>query len=308
MRLRPIFVFMCLILVGIQQPFSTADTAFGVKSDGPWLRPIRNGHVIVSFSMTDQYGPGHRGIDLAAMPGQAVHAVAAGTVVWAGNVAGRPTISVEHRGVKSTYEPVRTSVRIGDSVAQGEILGTVQAGHDSCAQTCLHLGRIESGTYLDPEALFLNDGHRRGAFRLISPLGAPPAPPIAGNLGEGVPVAGLVSSGYGMRIHPISKVRKFHNGIDIQAPCGRRVVSVGSGSVRIAQMRGGYGQYVEIGHPNGTKTAYAHLSSINVSVGESVQRGDRIGSVGNTGASTGCHLHFIVKKGQRTIDPRRYLH
>lgn len=184
MRLRPILVFMCLVLVGIQPPFSTADTAFGVESDGPWLRPIRNGQVIGSFSMTDQYGPGHRGIDLAAMPGQAVHAVAAGTVVWAGNVAGRPTISVEHRGVKSTYEPVRASVRIGDSVAQGEILGTVQAGHDSCAQTCLHLGRIESGTYLDPEALFLNDGHRRGAFRLISHWALPLLPRLRETLAK----------------------------------------------------------------------------------------------------------------------------
>ncbi len=89
-----------------------------------------------------------------------------------------------------------------------------------------------------------------------------------------------------------------NNGVDIAAPLGTPVVASAGGTVIIARSsgwNGGYGLYVVISHSNGTQTLYAHLSSVNVSVGDSVSKGQVIGKVGNTGKSTGPHLHFEVR-------------
>ncbi len=101
------------------------------------------------------YGPGHRGVDLGGTPGQAVRAAAAGTVVFAGQVAGRGVISVDHvSGLRTTYEPVTPSVTAGQQVAAGEVLGQLMAGHPGCpAAACLHWGVRRGGDYLDPLGL-----------------------------------------------------------------------------------------------------------------------------------------------------------
>ncbi len=97
------------------------------------------------------YGPGHRGIDLAASPGGTVRAVAAGQVSFAGVIGGKPTLAVMHAdGIRSTYEPVVASVGTGDVVTVGQPLGVVAAAGSHCAQTCVHLGAIRGSTYLDP--------------------------------------------------------------------------------------------------------------------------------------------------------------
>ncbi len=99
--------------------------------------------------------PGHRGVDLAAQDGQPVLAAGAGVVVFAGEVAGKPVVSVDHaNGLRTTYEPVRAGVRVGGRVARGSELGTVIAGHPGCPTTCLHWGvRRGRDHYLDPLAL-----------------------------------------------------------------------------------------------------------------------------------------------------------
>ncbi|MGR7023385.1 M23 family metallopeptidase [Geodermatophilus sp. URMC 62] len=101
------------------------------------------------------YGPGHRGADLAGSPGTAVRAAGDGVVVFAGMVAGRPVVSVDHAdGLRTTYEPVQPSVAAGQVVARGSPLGTLLAGHEGCpAQACLHWGLRRGETYLDPLAL-----------------------------------------------------------------------------------------------------------------------------------------------------------
>lgn len=100
---------------------------------------------------------GHRGVDLAAAPGQAVYAAQGGTVVFAGELAGRPVVSVAHPGgLRTSYEPVRATVRPGAVVAAGALLGTLVAGHPGCA-SCLHWGAMwgpaARADYLDPLAL-----------------------------------------------------------------------------------------------------------------------------------------------------------
>ncbi|MFH9403327.1 murein hydrolase activator EnvC family protein [Streptomyces sp. NPDC017638] len=113
------------------------------------------------------YGPGHRGVDLAAPPGSPVRAVAPGRVLFAGRVAGRGVVSLELRGtdLRTTYEPVRASVGKGDEVTAGEVVGTLEAGPHCGPASCVHWGLLRGGTYLDPLSLLppwlLNTGPSR---------------------------------------------------------------------------------------------------------------------------------------------------
>jgi murein DD-endopeptidase MepM/ murein hydrolase activator NlpD len=121
------------------------------------------------------------------------------------------------------------------------------------------------------------------------------------------PVAGRITSGFGMRIHPIFGVRRFHTGIDIAAPYGTLVKAGDGGEVIKASYSTGYGYYIILYHGGGFATYYAHLSSIRVSVGQFVDRGQVIGLVGSTGWSTGPHLHFEVRINGAAKDPRGWL-
>ncbi|HET6482930.1 MAG TPA: M23 family metallopeptidase [Actinoplanes sp.] len=99
---------------------------------------------------------GHRGVDLAAPPSSVVRSAGAGTVLFAGRVAGRGVVSVTHGGgLRTTYEPVTASVSVGDVLARGDPLGRLEAGHPGCAPpaACLHWGLRRGGRYLDPLAL-----------------------------------------------------------------------------------------------------------------------------------------------------------
>lgn len=121
------------------------------------------------------------------------------------------------------------------------------------------------------------------------------------------PADGPITSGFGWRVHPIFGYRRFHSGVDIDAGCGTPIWAAESGRVISAGWMGGYGLATVIDHGNGLATLYAHQSSIGVSSGQSVRRGRGIGSVGTTGWSTGCHLHFEVRINGEPVDPVPYL-
>lgn len=113
-----------------------------------------------------------------------------------------------------------------------------------------------------------------------------------------------VASGFGMRIHPILKIRKMHPGMDFTAPTGTPIYSSGDGVVeKVKTARGGYGKHIVINHGYGYQTLYAHMNEYNVKRGQKVNRGDVIGYVGNTGRSTGPHLHYEVIKDGVKINP-----
>ncbi|MDM7943246.1 MAG: peptidoglycan DD-metalloendopeptidase family protein [Hydrogenophaga sp.] len=112
-----------------------------------------------------------------------------------------------------------------------------------------------------------------------------------------------VSSGYGMRFHPISGTRKAHLGVDYAAPTGTPVRTVGDGVVEFAGVQRGYGNVIYIRHRSNQTTVYAHLSRIGVRNGQRVDQGDLIGAVGSTGASTGPHLHFEFRDNGVHKDP-----
>lgn len=122
------------------------------------------------------------------------------------------------------------------------------------------------------------------------------------------PLPGIYPSSntYGMRLHPILNVMRFHAGTDIGANTGTPILAADSGTVTIATMGSGYGNYVVISHGEGRTTLYAHMSAIGVSAGQNVTKGDVIGYVGSTGLSTGPHLHFEVRVNGVTTDPMSY--
>jgi murein DD-endopeptidase MepM/ murein hydrolase activator NlpD len=121
------------------------------------------------------------------------------------------------------------------------------------------------------------------------------------------PVDGWLSSPFGMRLHPIYKVWRFHSGIDLAAASGTPIYATASGRVVTAGWSGGYGQYTCVYHEDGVSSCYAHQSQIDVSVGQWVQRGQQIGRVGTTGASTGCHLHFEIRIDGQPVDPLQWI-
>ena len=115
-----------------------------------------------------------------------------------------------------------------------------------------------------------------------------------------------VSSLFGMRKHPRYGYWKMHEGVDLAAPKGTPVYATGNGIATMATWKPGYGQVIELNHGFGYKTRYGHLSKMYISKGDSVTRGQVIGEVGNTGVSSGSHLHYEVRFRDNTINPVHY--
>ncbi|WP_068597288.1 M23 family metallopeptidase [Vaginella massiliensis] len=112
-----------------------------------------------------------------------------------------------------------------------------------------------------------------------------------------------VASGFGVRFHPILKIHKMHNGLDFAAPVGTPIYATADGVVSMAGSGNGYGNMVKLNHGNGYETLYAHMSKIKVRNGQRIKRGDVIGNVGNTGMSTGAHLHYEIHHHGKVINP-----
>ena len=121
------------------------------------------------------------------------------------------------------------------------------------------------------------------------------------------PAVGRLTSGFGMRIDPITHEVGGHPGLDIAVPVGTPVVAAEAGTVVRAGAAGTYGNLVVLRHPDGLETRYAHLSEVHVTVGQHVGAGQDIAASGATGRVTGPHLHFEVRKDGKPLDPRPYL-
>ncbi|MFC6358843.1 peptidoglycan DD-metalloendopeptidase family protein [Luteococcus peritonei] len=314
---RPLAVLLAGLLVALL-PASQAGAAPG-GSGTDLVRPVPGPVARHYDPPAERWQAGHRGIDLAAPPGTPVVAAAGGRVAFVGMVAGRPVVSVEHAdGTRTTYEPVRARVRAGATVSAGQSLGEVVAGHD-CA--CLHFGLRRGRDYLDPNRFGSADGqvrlHRWGARPAPPP--PPPSPigggevPLAGFTqptgahGLARPSAGPVSSRFGMRFHPVLYRWKLHDGVDFADPCGAPVRASAAGRVVLVEANLAYGNRVVVDHGvlsgRRVRTSYNHLSSVAASPGQVLGAGQRVGRVGTTGFSTGCHLHFMVWIDGGVVDP-----
>jgi len=144
--------FLSTLAVATAVLLSTVAPAAGEERPrGEWpLRP--QPEVIERFDPPDSpYGAGHRGVDLLGQVGQQVRAALGGTVTYAGMLAGRGVVVVDHGATRTTYEPVTASASLGAAVARGDPIGTLQLGGSHCfPRACLHWGWIEGETYLDP--------------------------------------------------------------------------------------------------------------------------------------------------------------
>lgn len=112
-----------------------------------------------------------------------------------------------------------------------------------------------------------------------------------------------MASGYGMRMHPIRKIWKMHNGMDFTAPTGTKIFASGNGVVKHAKRSSTFGKVVYVDHGYGYVTIYAHMSKIKVKKGQKVKRGEVLGYVGNTGLSSAPHLHYEVHRNGRPVNP-----
>jgi murein DD-endopeptidase MepM/ murein hydrolase activator NlpD len=121
------------------------------------------------------------------------------------------------------------------------------------------------------------------------------------------PVEGFVTSRFGYRVSPVSGRRDFHKGLDISARIGTPIVAPAAGTVSFAGEDGAYGNSVRIQHGGGVITGYAHMQRLAVKEGQSVRRGTVIGNVGNSGRSTGPHLHYEVVINGVPVNPMRYI-
>jgi murein DD-endopeptidase MepM/ murein hydrolase activator NlpD len=121
------------------------------------------------------------------------------------------------------------------------------------------------------------------------------------------PVHGWVTSGFGYRLSPWGGVVKMHNGLDIAAVYGSAIYAPSDGTIVFAGHKGGYGNAIIVDHGYGLSTLYGHTSSIFVSEGQRIRRGDKIAAVGNSGSSTGPHLHYEVHVDGIPTDPSRYI-
>lgn len=124
---------------------------------------------------------------------------------------------------------------------------------------------------------------------------------------DAIPVIGQITSYFGYRIHPITKKRSMHDGIDFGADSGTPIKAAGAGVVTFAGTNGGYGKIIVVSHGYGYKSLYAHNRTNFVKVGDKVVKGQQIAEVGNTGRSTGPHLHFEVHYNGVQINPMNIL-
>ncbi len=123
----------------------------------------------------------------------------------------------------------------------------------------------------------------------------------------GKPLNGRITSRFGKRRDPFNGRVSFHDGVDIKGKRGAKIYATAGGIVTRAGRNGGYGKYVELQHKDGYETAFAHMDKILVKRGQRVKRGDVIGLVGNTGRSTGPHLHYEIRRNDEVLNPAKYI-
>ena len=308
--LRALSALLVMVLAGVASG-SPARAQDGV--------PPVPGPVVRGFDPPDQpWLSGHRGVDLRGAPGEVVRAALAGRVTYAGILAGRGVVVVDHGSLRTTYLPVQPSVAAGSVVGAGQVIGTLAAGHSCPGGTCLHWGLKRGETYLDPLSLLgdadlrllpaaaIGDAATRTKARTAAFDSGRPSPGLLLR-----PVAAAITSGFGMRFHPIFHEWRMHNGVDLSARCGTPIRAAAAGRVVSVTFdaSGGHRLVIDHGVVGGRRltTGYLHARGYQVRPGQQVIRGQVVGTVGSTGWSTGCHLHLSVKLDGRQVDPERFL-
>lgn len=202
----------------------------------------------------------------------------------------------ESFGKSSAYELETLTVKIEDEIAEAS------------AKTKIPILFMKSSPFhyeTSSEAPVLVDAMAAGAMMLPPGLG----PGGGGELGYPVRAGSPMTSPYGYRVHPVTGVHKLHTGVDFGGGMGAPIFAAGDGIVTRSGPSTGYGNLVVIDHGNGLTTWYAHMypNQIMVRTGDRVTRGQHIAAIGNSGWSTGPHLHFEVRRNGVPVDPMPYI-
>jgi LysM repeat protein len=212
------------------------------------------------------------------------------TILWANDLPRNAVLKV---GQQLTILPV-TGVRY--TVKSGDTLSSIAKKYSGDAAEIGSFNGIDDSSLAVGSNIIIPDGE----------IAAPPPPAVAKRSSSGaVTVASTVQSGFfAAPLARYIKTQGIHgyNGVDLAAAVGTPIYAAAAGNVIVAKSsgyNGGYGKYIVIQHDNGSQTLYGHASSVSVSVGERVVQGQKIGGVGNTGKSTGSHLHFEIRNGGR---------
>jgi LysM repeat protein len=224
-----------------------------------------------------------------------MHGVSINTILWANNL---PNAKSVRPGDTLIILPVNG---VDHTVVKGDTIKSIAKKYGGEVEEILQFNGLESESSLTVGSTLIIPGGE---------VEAPPAPVVVKSSPKSNPLlgaGGTVKLGYFINPVPgaiITQGLHGWNGIDIGAPRGTPVYAAAGGSVIIARAggwNGGYGNYVVITHGNGTQTLYSHLSSVSVSPGQSVSAGETVGAVGNTGKSSGPHLHFEVRGGANPL-------
>lgn len=212
-----------------------------------------------------------------------MYGISSNTILWANQLTKKSKLKVGQTLVILPISSVKHKVVKGDTIQK------IAKKYQGDVDEIISYNGLEDGKLIAGEIVIIPDGEM--------PVVVAPAP----SKGKPGKYSGPNISGY--YIHPAPGTRRSqgihgHNGIDMAGAVGVPIRAAAGGTVIVANSGGwggGYGTYVVIKHPNGTQTLYGHLSKTNVRVGETVDRGEKIGALGNTGRSTGPHLHFEVR-------------
>ncbi|WP_103333554.1 M23 family metallopeptidase [Pseudotabrizicola formosa] len=203
--------------------------------------------------------------------------------------------------VSVSMEPLDKMFRAA-GMSPDDLLSQVRRGYNGQGGPLSPLTLSTSGSVSNADEqranAILQGLDRMNLYRLAA-YKAPFAMPVKGNF--------RWTSGFGHRNDPKGMGRRMHEGTDMAGPHGMPILSTGDGVVTFAGWSSGYGRLVKIRHEFGIETRYAHMSAINVKVGERVSRGEQIGAMGNTGRSTGTHLHYEIRIGGRAVNPMTFI-
>ncbi len=269
-----------------------------------FISPIQNGKMAKGwgYQMHPIYKVKkfHMGIDFKAPLNSPVYASQAGVValVITERTGYGKRIELEHNNtMKTLYAHLNAfNVTEGQKVEQGDVIGYVGSTGGSTAPH-LHFEIRQNDKAINPASLLGIVSANKEVEIENDIFSAPIAP------------AELIktSSGYGMRVHPISKKKMMHNGVDYVAKLNTNILAIGDGVVRTVDhdfVEGkGHGRFVIVDHENGYSSLYSQLNAYNVKEGQQVKQGDVIGLLGSSGISTGPHLHLEIKKDGQFIDP-----
>jgi len=221
------------------------------------------------------------------------------TLLWANNLQASDVIKPGQKLVVPAVDGIVHKVASGDTLSDLAAFYTVELDVVVESNSDINPGLLKPGDIL------IIPGGQPGLRRIV-------ASACSGGRSDGRtfsqwPASGPLTDPFGWRVHPVFGTSHFHDGLDIGAPNGSPVRAVSGGTVTMATRYGGYGLTVKIDHGGGVVTQYAHLSQSDVVVGEKVDPGQKIGNVGNTGNSTGPHLHFSVFENGSPVDPAAWL-